>query len=250
VIHLAAQSSTAESWRDPQQTYRDNVMAQVSLLEACRTLDTPPMVVVAGSSDEYGMPCHQVGSIAEEHRLAPLTPYGVSKAAQDLMARQYFLSAQVPTCVFRPFLQIGPGRSDRFFSGAFARQVVAIEMGKQPPVIEVGNIELIRDMTDVRDVARACTSLMTHGATGEAYNVSSGVARRVGDLLETMIQASGIQAEVRQKPIEHRSVEPDRLVGDSTKLRSLTGWKPEISFRDSAHDMLEDWRDRYRTGLV
>jgi GDP-4-dehydro-6-deoxy-D-mannose reductase len=244
VVHLAAQSSNSRSWSEPIRTYRDNVVAQACVLEACMLLNPAPMTIIAGSCDEYGAASHAT-SVPETAPLAPLTPYAVSKAAQDLMARQYFAARQLPALVVRPFLQIGPGRSDTFFSGAFARQIVEIEMSKRPPVIEVGEIDLIRDMTDVRDVAKACALLLsTDSACGEAFNVCSGSARPVRALLNLMLELTGVDAEVRVRKAPHRSNEPPVLVGDPSKLKALTGWTPLIPFSQSAEDMLQDWRER------
>jgi len=217
-------------------------MAQLAVLEACASLDPMPTVVVAGSSDEYGAPEPADNPVGEDQDLVPRTPYGVTKVVQDLMARQYWLAKRMPTVVVRPFLQIGPGRSDRFFSGTFARQVVGIERGLRPPVIEVGDIDRVRDMTDVRDVARACVLVATAGNAGQAYNVSTGAGRPVRDLLDAMVDLSGIEPEVRVIPGAFRDLEPQVLVGDSSKLRAQTGWAPRIPLVDSARDMLEERR--------
>jgi GDP-4-dehydro-6-deoxy-D-mannose reductase len=248
VFHLAGQSSTTESWRDPATTYRDNVLAQVNLLEACCALESPPRVVVAGSSDEYGAPAAADNPISETQELSPNTPYGVTKAAQDLMARQYHLAQGLWTVVMRPFLQIGPGRSDRFFSGSFARQVAEIKLSKRLPVVEVGDIDQVRDMTDVRDVAAAFLGIAAHGEAGNAYNVASGRPVTMRHLLDLMLDAAGVVAEIRPRPQVHRRLEPRLLVGDSTKLNNATGWRPTIPLVESARDMIADRLERLRPG--
>lgn len=248
IAHLAGQSSTSRSWIRPSETYRDNVLAQASLLEAAASLSSPPRILVVGSSDEYGAPTELEGPLTETHPLDPVSPYGVSKVAQDLMGRQYYLSHGLPVVRVRPFLQIGPGRSDTFFSGSFARQIVEIEMARRRPVVEVGDIDILRDMTDVRDVDRACRLVIEKGDAGDVYNIASGRPRPLRDLLDAMLDVAGVDAQVRTSPSRRRGVESRALFGDASKLRRKTGWQPSVSLRESALDMIEDWRARLKGG--
>lgn len=250
VFHLAAQSSTSRSWENPVETYENNVLPQVNLLEACARLEKAPRVLIAGSSDEYGVSSNRDSSIAETQALAPFTPYGVTKVAQDVMARQYFLAVGMPTVVVRPFLIVGPGRSDQFFSGAFARQVASIKAGLQPPVVEVGNIDLVRDITDVRDVARGCIELIQDGEAGEAYNIGSQRGTVLRWLLEEMMRVARVEAEVRERDTASRHHEPAVIVANCSKLHRRIDWRPNIALEESVRDMLTDWSNRLLEGGV
>jgi len=250
VFHLAAQSSTSHSWRDPVGTMRDNVVGSLALLDACGELDAAPRVLIASSCDVYGAVPEPQNPVEETRESEPLSPYGCSKQLQELVARKAARSYGMEIVIVRPFLQIGPGRSDRFFSGSFARQLVEIELGLRQLRVEVGNVDVVRDMTDVRDVARACVAVMDAGRCGEAYNVCSGRPRPVRDLLMTMMSGAGITAEVVVSREKQRAEEPPVLFGSFAKLREATGWSPSIGFEQSATDMLADWRERLAPAAV
>lgn len=244
LFHLAGQSSTSRSWLDPGVTYMDNVVAQAVLFHACSMLPNPPRILVASSSEVYGTPPGGTGPIDEKQPMAPHSPYGVTKAAQELMAAQYRRSHGFHVVVVRPFLTVGPGRSDQFFSGAFARQVVEIERGAQAPVIDAGDLDVVRDMTDVRDVARAAMLALELGCDTSVYNIGSGTATTPRKLLDLMLSLAGVTAEVCSTPDDRRGVEPRTLLADTARLKAVTGWFPSISLARSASDMLADWRSR------
>lgn len=250
VHHLAAQSSVSASWQDPLGTLQGNTAAQYHLLEAVATLRPAARVLVVGSCDEYGDVAPADNPVAETHPLCPINPYALSKVAQDLMGYQYARVQGLAVVRVRPFLQIGPRRSDRFVAGSFARQVAEIELGLREPVIEVGTIDLQRDFTDVRDVARSLALAAERGMAGEVYNVASGQAHSLRDLLRSMLAVAHVQAEIRTAAERQRVGEPPLLVGDATRLHDLTGWKPEISFEQSAADTLAYWRERLRRAVV
>jgi GDP-4-dehydro-6-deoxy-D-mannose reductase len=243
IYHLAGQSSTMRSWADPAATFRDNVVAPINLFEACTRLPNFPRVLVASTGDVYGNHAGQ-HPIDEVISTSPDTPYSASKLCQELLAHEYADSRRVDVIVVRPFLQIGPGRSDAFFSGSFARQIVEISLGMRPPVVNTGNIDLIRDMTDVRDVANACVLLMDRGDASATYNIASSQPRRLRDLLDTMIDIAGVSVQIESQPSPNRGPEPSVLVGSADRLRAATGWQPNVSLHQSAADMLDDWRAR------
>lgn len=244
VHHLAANSSVAASWHDPLGTLDANASAQFHLLEAVRRRAPEARVVVVGSCDVYGRVSPNDNPVDEGHALLPVNPYALSKVVQDLMAFQYADVHGMAVVRARPFLQLGPRRPARFVAGSFARQIAEIEEGVRPPVIEVGNIYLDRDFTDVRDVVRALAALAEQGIPGEAYNIASGTAHSLHDMLAIMVKHTGMRVNIQPAERLLRRNEAPLLVGDASKLRNRTGWVPEISFEQSAADTLAYWRDR------
>ncbi len=250
VHHLAAQSSAAMSLQDPMGTVTANTLMQYNVLEAVRRATPAARVVVVGSCDEYGSVAPDDNPIVESQELRPLTPYALSKVVQDLMGQQYAACYNLNIIRVRPFLQLGPRRSDRFAAGSFARQVAEIEAGIREPVIRVGNIDLQRDFCDVRDVARALALVAERGTPGEVYNIASGTRHTLRDLLASMMDTAGVRAELVRDEERVRAGEPLLLIGDAGRLRDATGWRPEISFEVSAADTLAYWQTLVRRSLV
>jgi len=246
IHHLAAQSSGAVATHDSWRTLETNARTQYNVLEAILAVETDTRIVVAGSSDEYGQTPPGCNPIDERAPLLPTTAYAVSKVIQDVMAYQYFAGHHLQIVRTRPFLQLGPRRSDRFVAGAFARQVAEIVLGRREAVIWVGNIDLQRDFTDVRDVAEAYGLLADQGKAGEVYNIASGIARTLRELLTTMLEVAGVQAEIRVDVARCRPGEAPLLVGDPAKLHATTGWTPSIIFQQSVTDTLAFWLDHLR----
>ena len=244
VHHLAAQSSTSRSWDDPMGTLTANSTMQFHLLEALALMEQPVRVLVVGSCDEYGVVAPEANPVPESHPLRPATPYALSKVAQDLMVYNYQHRTSLQIVRVRPFLQLGPRRSDAFVAGSFARQVAEIAMGMRPPIIETGNIDLQRDFTDVRDVVQAYALALEHGVPGEVYNIASTETHSLRDMLNCMLEAAGLEAMIRTRPDLLRSGEAPLLSGDAGKLRAATGWTPRIPFRQSAQDTLAWWQER------
>ena len=247
IVHLAGQASVHQSWLDPALTLRTNVLGLVHLLDAARRLALRPAVLVVGSAEEYGPVGPEEIPIREEAPLRPASPYAVSKVAQAALARLYGPAGGMRIVLTRTFHHTGPGRGEAFAESSFARQIAEIEAGRRPGVIEVGNLEAVRDFTDVRDVVRAYWMLLEKGRGGEAYNVCSGRGRRIRDLLDTLLAASSARVEVRVDPERLRPSDVPVQVGDPGRLRAATGWQPEIPLERTLGDLLDDWRTRTGT---
>jgi GDP-4-dehydro-6-deoxy-D-mannose reductase len=172
VFHLAAQSYVPASWTAPSETLTTNLIGQTNLFEAVRTLNLDPVLQIAGSSEEYGLVLPDEVPIRESNPLRPLSPYAVSKVAQDLLAYQYFKSYGLRTVRTRGFNHTGPRRGEVFVTSNFAKQIASIEAGLQAPVIRVGNLSAQRDFTDVRDIVRGYWLAVSKGKAGEVYNLS------------------------------------------------------------------------------
>jgi GDP-4-dehydro-6-deoxy-D-mannose reductase len=243
VVHLAGQSSVQHSFMDPGGTLRTNILGFVYLMEGLGRRRRPARVLVVGSADEYGAVAPDELPIREDRPLRPRSPYAVSKAAQGLLAPQY-ASPELAVVITRTFPHTGPRRGEAFAESSFARQIADIEAGRRAPVLQVGNLDAVRDFTDVRDVVRAYWALLERGASGEAYNVCSGVGIRIGDLLERLVRLSNARVEVRVDPERLRPVDVPALVGDKAKLAAATGWAPRIALDETLKDLLDDWRVR------
>lgn len=230
------------SFADPWDTLENNIRVQLNLLEAVRRSERQVRVLVVGSNEEYGAP--QPGELpqTEQSPLRPSNPYAVSKVAQDFLGLQYFLAHGMPVIRVRPFNHTGPGQTSRFVVPAFASQIARIEGSLQEPLLKVGNLDVARDFTDVRDIVRAYYLAVTRGEPGEVYNLASGQPRSVGGLLETLLRRSKMEIRVEQDPDLCRPVDVPVACGSADKFCRLTGWKPEIPFEQTLLDVLEYWR--------
>ena len=246
VVHLAAQSFVAASWHTPAETLNTNTISQVNLLEAIHARrGTPPRFLVIGSSEEYGLVYSDELPIKESNPLRPLSPYAVSKVTQDLMGYQYFKSYGLPIVRCRAFNHEGPRRGDVFVTSNFAQQVAEIERGRREPVIFVGNLKARRDYTDVRDIVRGYWLLLNGGEPGEVYNLCSGRAWAIQEVLDFLLSLSHVRPiAVHEDPARLRPSDVPVLIGDGSKIRAAVGWRPEIPFEQTLRDLLEYWRHR------
>lgn len=243
IFHLAAQSFVGTSFHAPQETLTTNIIGQLNILEAVRSLGINPFIQVAGSSEEYGLVHKNEIPIKETNPLRPLSPYAVSKIAQDMLGYQYFKSYGLNIVITRAFNHTGPRRGEPFVSSNFAKQIAMIEKGKQKPVIHVGNLEPIRDFNDVRDIVRAYWLSLEKCKPGEAYNISSGKGYKIKEVLDILLSLTKIKVKIKQDSERMRPSDVPVLVGDSTKFRKITGWKPEIPFEKTLKDLLNFWRE-------
>ena len=239
IYHLAGQAFVGDSWANPWETIETNLRAQVNLLEAVVASGRPVRVLVVGSADEYGRASHESDPIDEERPLRPDSPYSVSKAAQDLLGLQYFLSYALPIVRVRPFNHIGPRQNRKFVAAAFASQIAAIEVGRQEPVLQVGNLTTRRDFTDVRDTVRAYALLLERGQAGEVYNVGSGESHRIQDLLDVLLSLARVPIRVETDPSRLRPNDVPDLVCNAGRLRDATGWQPRYRLEDTLRDLLD-----------
>jgi GDP-4-dehydro-6-deoxy-D-mannose reductase len=244
IFHLAAQSYVPASWTAPTETLVTNVTGQTNLFEAIRSLQLDPVVQIACSSEQYGLVLPDEVPIKETNPLRPLSPYAVSKVAQDYLGYQYFQSYGLKVVRTRGFNHTGPRRGQVFVTSNFCSQVAAIELGLQEPVIRVGNVEAIRDFTDVRDMVRAYWLAVTKARPGEVYNIATGQGIRIREILDRVIALSRVEVKVEVDPARLRPSDVEILVGDSSKFRADTGWEPRIPFEQTLHDLLGYWRTR------
>jgi len=244
IFHLAAQSYPSASWDAPILTMRANVEGTLNLLEAARRHVPHARIHIAGTSAEYGPVRPDEVPISEEHPLRPASPYGVSKVAAELSGLQYHASYGMHVIVTRSFNHVGPRQGDRCSIQTFCRQMALIEVGKQAPIMYVGNLSPKRDFTHTRDVARALWLLLEHGVPGEVYNLCSGNAVRIGDIVDMVVAMGRVPVTVQVDPSRLRPVDEPILQGDNRKLRAATGWQPEIGIEQIVAEVLDYWRQQ------
>jgi GDP-4-dehydro-6-deoxy-D-mannose reductase len=244
IFHLAAQSFVPASWKLPAETFMINAVGEINLFEAVLAEKLDVRIQIAGSSEEYGMVYPDEVPMKETNPLRPLSPYAVSKVAQDLLAYQYWQSYGLKTVRTRGFNHTGPRRGDVFVTSNFARQLAEIEKGKRKPVIRVGNLEAKRDFTDVRDTVRAYWLALEKGEPGEVYNIGSGSAISMEEMLDMLLGLSSTKVKVQVDPDRLRPSDVQILLADVTKFKTLTGWAPKIPFAVTLKDLLDYWRAR------
>lgn len=241
VVHLAGFASPARSLREPFAAWEGNVTATLNLYEALVETGQRPRVLFAGTGQVYGDQPADV-LLTEDAPLRPNNPYSASKAAADLAGFQYFASAGLHVLRARPFNHIGPGQSPDYAVANFARQVVAIERGQQPPVLETGDLEPRRDLTDVRDIVAAYLLLLEHGEAGQAYNIASGTTVSMRAVVDRLLTLAGRPIEVRTRADLLRNVDLSVPAVDTTRLRTATGWRPTVPLDRALADVLDAWR--------
>lgn len=243
VFHLAALTFVPQTFERPELAYEVNFRGSVDLLTAVRDASARARVVFVTSGEIYGwLDPERDLPLVETQPLRPLSPYSVAKAAADLAAFQHFATHSLDIVRARPFNHTGPGQSPEFVCSEFARALAAAEAGVGPPRLSVGSLDVERDFSDVRDVVRGYVALFEKGKAGEAYNLGSGTATRVGAILEELRGRCRVEVEVRTDARKLRAREVPRIAGSIAKIRRDTGWRPEIPLSTTLADLLEYWR--------
>tara|TARA_R100001594_G_scaffold5806_2_gene17348 strand:- start:3083 stop:4042 length:960 start_codon:yes stop_codon:yes gene_type:complete len=244
IFHLAAQSFVPTSWRSPNDTLSTNILGQSNLLESVRKFSKHTKVLIAGSSEEYGLVAPDEVPITELQPLKPLSPYAVSKVAQDVMAYQYVQSYGLHIVRTRAFNHSGPRRPSFFVDSSFARQVVEIKLGLKEAILKHGNLEAKRDFTHVKDMVRAYTLAIDKCTPGEVYNICRGETTKIQEVLDKLIDIAGIDIVTEQDPSRMRPSDVPILFGDCTKFQDLTGWVPEYGIEEILQDTYNYWLEK------
>jgi GDP-4-dehydro-6-deoxy-D-mannose reductase len=248
VYHLAAWSDVGGSWSDPMAVFRVNAEGTLRVLQAC-TEHRVDRVLLVGSADVYGPVTEDELPLTEEAPLRPASPYAASKAAADLLGLQAWLGHELGVIRVRAFNHHGPGQTSRFVAAALAERVARNEAAGDP-IVTVGNLSARRDFTDVRDVVVAYRLLAEQGQPGEAYNVCSGSAVSITEIAELLLRMASIPMRLETDPSLSRPVDVPVLLGDDTKLREATGWRPTIPIETTLADTLDDARRRMRSERI
>ena len=243
IYHLAAQSSVAVSWKRPALTVDVNVKGAINVLEAVRQSAPQAKVLLIGSGEEYGHVRQEEVPIKEGNVTRPGNIYAATKVCQNLLGKIYADAYGLDIVMVRAFNHIGPNQSPIFVVADFCKQVAEIEAGKREPVMMVGNLSAKRDFTDVRDVVRAYALLMDKGTKGQTYNVGSGHAIAIEEILKMILKHSAVKIEVETDKERLRPVDVPIIEADTGELKKCTGWMPEIALEQTIIETLEFWRN-------
>lgn len=242
IFHLAAQASPSRSVSTPVETLTNNIVAEFSILDALKKHELKTRVLIVSTGDIYGKVISSDIPIDEETPLRPVTPYAVSKIAQDYLGLQYNLAYNIDTVRVRPYNHIGPGQKEGYVVSDFAKQIAEIEAGKKEPILSVGNLAAGRDFTDVRDVVKAYELALLKGESGEVYNIGSGKSQKIANVLEMLLSLSTKKIEVKIDQSKFRAIDVPEIICNYGKFHELTGWQPEIPFTRTLQDILDYWR--------
>lgn len=235
IFHCAGLPHVAESWANAGRALQVNALGTHHLLDAVRETSPHSRVIVAGSALVYRQ---SEQALREDSPLSPNDPYGLSKLAQEMLA----MRAGTPVVATRPFNHIGPRQQPSFATSSFAKQIAEIEAGRREPVMLVGNLDSRRDLTDVRDIVRGYEALASRGTAGRSYNICSGTALRMGDVLDRLIGLARVRVTVQQDPARMRPSDNPLVLGDPSRMAADTGWIPEIPIEQTLEDLLAWWR--------
>lgn len=238
IYHLAAQSNPQGSVADPHGTWALNLGGSLNLLEAVKASGLKPRVILVSSGVCYGNPAPEFIPVTEACPLRPNNPYAASKAAVDLLGIQHFLANGTNVVMVRPFNHAGPRQSTRYVLAGLAAQVAEVEKGHRE-YLEIGNLDIVRDFVDVRDVVRAYRLLGQEGQAGEIYNLGSGRGTRIADALEYLLSRATTTIPVHVDPARVRSIDQPLLIADSSKLKAAIGWEPRYTIEQTLTDMLD-----------
>jgi GDP-4-dehydro-6-deoxy-D-mannose reductase len=239
VVNLAAITTVRESFENPRETYDIGFYGLLNLFEALAAWGFAGRVLHASSSEVYGHPHRNELPLSETAPLRAMSPYSVAKLAGEMLCHQWSCSGAFAVFVARPFTHIGPGQSDRFAVARYAQQIAEIKAGRRAPIVQVGSLTATRDLTDVRDVARAYDLILHDGTSGRVYNVCSGCEVAMREVFEQLVRISGVDIEVEEDMSLMRSSEQQRVCGSYAKIHAETGWAPRVPLVRTLADMLE-----------
>lgn len=241
IINMAGQANVGLSWKKPQLTVQLNTVGLINIMEIVRTVNPKIRVIAVGSSDEYGNLKEIGANVTEDIPVKPITPYAISKQAQELFAQLYVRSYGMDICMIRLFNLGGPGQAKGYMISDFASGIAEVEAGKKE-FMSVGNLESARDFTHVKDACRAVRLIAEKGYTGEVYNISSGATHKAQEVLDKLVSMANKPIELKQDPARMRPSDTFVVSGNHDKLTAHTGWLPELGLDQILEDALNYWR--------
>lgn len=243
ILHLASFSSVAFSWKEPVQSFQNNTNIFLNLIDAVRTAKMDVRILSIGSSEEYGNVTDGDLPLTEEHRLNPVSPYAVARISQEYLSRIYTDGYGMDIVLTRSFNHIGPMQKETFFVSSMAKQLVELKRsGRKRGEIVTGDVSIVRDFTDVRDVVRAYHLLLHRGRRGEVYNVCSGRGLSLKELIDIMAGQLGLEVDINVDDRLIRPADNRKIVGSNEKIKRELGWENAIPLEQSLKDMIDHWR--------
>lgn len=245
ILHLASVSSVAQSWHTPLDSFVNNTNIFLNLVEQVRLRNNRCRILSVGSSEEFGEVAETELPLTENHPLKPVSPYAVARVSQEMLSKIYADGYSLDIIMTRSFNHIGPGQRDTFVISSFAKQLARLAAENKPDkVIMAGNLDIIRDFVDVRDVVRAYYLLLKKGRRGEVYNICSGEGIRLRDIVTKMSRLLGIEVRTGVDPKLIRPNENKQVIGSYQKINEELGWRPEIGIDKSLGDIISYWQAR------
>jgi GDP-4-dehydro-6-deoxy-D-mannose reductase len=245
ILHLASFSSVAFSWENPVKSFQNNTNIFLNVLEAVHFVNTGIRILSIGSSEEYGDLAGGNAIFHEEDALNPISPYAVARVSQEMLSKVYVKGFGLDIVMTRSFNHIGPGQKDIFVIASFAKRLVEMKKrGATSPKLMTGDISLIRDFVDVRDVVRAYDGLLKKGRKGEIYNICRGVGYSLRDVIQQLALILEMKVPVE---VDERLIRPNDnkvIIGSNEKIKRDIGWVPEIPLRRSLEDVIDFWNQR------
>ncbi|UOG75942.1 GDP-mannose 4,6-dehydratase [Hymenobacter tibetensis] len=245
IFHLASDSSVSYSWQKPIESFQNNTNIFLNLIESVRALNTECKILSIGSSEQYGIVDPESIPLTEEATLNPISPYAVARVSQELLSKVYNRGYGLDIIMTRSFNHIGPGQKENFVVSSFAKQIVAYKAGLIPN-IKVGNLDIVRDFLDVRDVVKAYMLLMQNGIGGQVYNICSGNGYSLKQILHMMMSIAGIEVEYSIDKELIRPSDNPIIIGSNKKIKDELGWYPSYSIDASLRDILTYWEQRLK----
>jgi GDP-4-dehydro-6-deoxy-D-mannose reductase len=245
IVHLASFSSVANSWKHPTKSFINNTNIFLNLVEAVRKFSPKSKILSVGSSEEYGCVSKECLPLVETNVLRPTSPYAVARVSQEMLSLVFTQGYGMRIVMTRSFNHIGRYQKEVFVIPKLISQFVRAErMGKREVVIKAGDLDVVRDFTDVRDVVKAYTLLLEHGVVGEIYNVCSGIGYRLIDVVDIIGRITGVRPTVITDKTFIRPLENKEIVGCNDKIKDCCGWEPSISLEESIKDIIKYYRER------
>ena len=250
ILHLASYSSVAFSWKNPVASFTNNTNIFLNLVEKVRLLDLKCRILSIGSSEEYGNVKKEDVPLHEDHALAPVSPYAVARVSQELISKVYVDGFGMDIVLTRSFNHIGTGQKEIFVISSFAKKLVEIKKtNSKNAEIHTGDLKIIRDFLDVRDVVKAYYLLLKDGKSGEIYNICSNEGIALGEILQKMIDYLDIEVKIIIDPSFIRPNDNEIIIGNNSKLKSATGWNKEIELDQSLKDIIQYWEQNNNSNI-
>jgi len=242
IIHLASYSSVGLSWKNPSLSFKNNMNIFLNMMEIIREVSPKCRILSIGSSEEYGNVKEDKLPLKEEYSLNPVSPYAVARVSQEQLSKVYCDGYGLDVVMTRSFNHVGVGQKDIFVISSFVKQLVEIKKGiKKEQKLVTGDITIVRDFLDVRDVVDAYFRLLINGKKGEVYNVCSGIGVSLREVIEMICRILDIHVEIEIDPSRVRPNDNRVIVGSNEKLKKAMGWEPKIPLKESLKDIIDYW---------